>query len=362
MIDAKQLLDTFITLIQIDSPSGHEAAVAAVLAGRLRALDMQVAIDAAGNVLARWPGDGQPLLLSAHMDTVAPGIGIHPVVEDGLICSDGTTILGGDDKSGVAVILHVLQALYERGRRPAVEVAFSVQEEVGLCGAKAMDAAWFHAREALVLDAGGPLNRIVYGAPSSDKIDVIVYGRAAHAGSNPEDGVNAIRVAAHAIAAMPLGRIDPETTANIGIIRGGEAVNVVPDRVEMYGEARSHDTSKLDAQVAAMHGALVDVAAAYPGARLEVNVRRTYASYRLSQQDPLVQRIARALHEMGEEEPVFHLTGGGSDANVFNAGGITAVPISTGMQSVHTNQECITWAAMVRCAELVLRVMGEWSA
>lgn len=241
-------------------------------------------------------------------------------------------------------------------------MAFSVQEEVGLHGAKAMDMGWFRAREALVLDAGGPLNRIVCAAPSSDKIDVIVHGRAAHAGSNPEDGINAIRLAAQAIAAMPLGRIDAETTANIGVIRGGEAVNVVPDRVEMYGEARSHDVRKLDAQIAAMRGALQDAVDACPGAGLEVDVRRTYVSYRLSEQSPLVQRIVQALRDMGEEEPAFHITGGGSDANIFNAAGITAIPVSTGMQSVHTNQECITLAAMVRCAELVLRVLGAWSA
>jgi tripeptide aminopeptidase len=358
LIDQDRLLDTFVTLVRIDSPSGQEAEVGAELARRLRALDMKVRVEEIGNVLGRWQNDGVPLLLSAHMDTVAPGTGIKPVVNDGVICSDGTTILGADDKSGVAVILEVLTVLHEQGRRPAAEVVFSVAEETGLLGAKAVDVEWFRAREALVLDSGGPLNHIIYGAPSSDKVDATVHGRAAHAGSNPEDGINAIQIASQAIANMPLGRIDDETTSNIGIIRGGEAVNVVPDRVRIRGEARSHDETKLDAQIAAMRGALKDATAAHSGARLELEIRRTYRAYRLAQDTALIQRIAAALAAMGEPAPEFRLSGGGSDANILNKRGVTAVPISTGMQSVHTNQESILLSGMVRCAELVMRLLG----
>jgi tripeptide aminopeptidase len=358
LIDQDRLLNTFLALIQIDSPSGQEAEVGAELARRLRALDMAVRVEDIGNVLGRWNADGAPLLLSAHMDTVAPGLGIKPVVENGVIYSDGTTILGADDKSGVAVILEVLTVLHEQGHRTAVEVVFSVGEETGLLGAKAVDVEWLCAREALVLDSGGPLHHIVHGAPSSDKLDATVHGRAAHAGSHPEDGINAIQVASQAIANMPLGRIDDETTSNIGIIRGGEAVNVVPDRVYIRGEARSHDEDKLDAQIAAMRGALEKAVAAHLGARLEIESRRTYHAYRLPQDTALIQRITAALAAMDEPAPEFHLSGGGSDANIFNERGITAVPISTGMQSVHTNQECILLSDMVRCAELVMRMLG----
>jgi tripeptide aminopeptidase len=358
LIDQNRLLDTFLTLVRIDSPSGQEAEIGSALAGRLRALDMEVCVDDVGNVLGRWNAEGTPLLLSAHMDTVAPGLGIKPTVEDGVICSDGTTILSADDKSGVAVILEVLTVLHDQARRPAVEVAFSVREETGLYGAKAIDVNWLCARQALVLDAGGPLNRIVHGAPASDKLDATVHGRAAHAGSHPEDGINAIQIASQAIVRMPLGRIDDETTANIGIIRGGEAVNVVPDRVHIRGEARSHEVEKLDAQIATMREALEDAIAAHPGARLEIESRRTYQSYRLPQHTALIQRIARALAAMGEAPPELYLSGGGSDANIFNERGITAVPISTGMQSVHTNEECILLSDMVRCAELVMRTLG----
>ena len=157
---------------------------------------------------------------------------------------------------------------------------------------------------------------------------------------------------------MHLGRIDHETTANIGIIRGGSAVNVVPDRVEIRGESRSHDNNKLDAQIASMREALEDATAAHQGARLELDTRRTYESYRLTRHEPIAQRITEALLAMGEGQPTFRLTGGGSDANILNARGITAVPISTGMQSVHTNDECIAISDMARCAELVLRLLS----
>jgi tripeptide aminopeptidase len=358
VIDEQRLLDTFLTLVQIDSPSGHEAAISAELAGRLRDLGLEVTVDPLGNVLGRQRGRGEPLLLSAHMDTVAPGRGIKPVVRDGVVYSDGTTILGGDDKSGVAVILEVLAVLRAGRLLPSVEVAFSVGEEIGLVGAKAMDVTWFEAKEALVLDAGGLLHSLVYGSPSSDKFDATIHGRAAHAGVSPEDGISAIVIAAQAIAQMPLGRIDPETTANIGLIQGGSAVNIVPDLVQIRGEARSHDLAKLDAQIASMRTALEGAVAAHEGAALELTINRTYEAYRLEMDAPLIRRVAAALEAMGEDPPIFHLTGGGSDANIWNARGIAAVPISTGMQAVHTPQESIAVADMVRCAELVLHLLA----
>jgi tripeptide aminopeptidase len=356
-MDNTRLLQTFLALVQIDSPSGQETAIAAELYDRLRALDVDVHIDPAGNVLGRWDGSDTPLLLSAHMDTVAPGVGIRPVVQDGVIRSDGTTILGSDDKSGIAVILEALTALREQGHRPSIEIAFTVREETGLLGAKALDPGWLRSCEALVLDSGGPLHAIVYGAPASDKFTATVHGQAAHAGSNPEDGINAILIAARGIAHMPLGRIDKETTSNIGLIQGGQAVNVVPDHVQMRGEARSHDVVKLDAQIAAMRRALEEAVAQHPGARLELDIRRSYEAYRLAKDEPLIQRIARALEAMDEPAPDFRLSGGGSDANILNARGITAIPISTGMQAVHTNQEWIAVSDMARCAELLVRML-----
>ncbi len=360
MIDDERLLNTFLDLVRIDSPSGDEAAIRAELVRRLQVLDLDVQVDETGNVLARLVGEGEPLLLSAHMDTV-PGTGIRPVVSDGVVCSDGTTILGADDKSGVAVILEVLRVLRVGAASPALEVVLSVGEEVGLLGAKGLDMGWFQSRQALVLDMGGPINEVICAAPSSDKFDATVHGRAAHAGACPQDGISAIVVSAQGIACMPLGRIDEETTANIGTIRGGEAVNVVPDRVSMRGEARSHDVTKLEAQIAAMCKSLEDAVAAHEGARLEIQIERAYESYRLTADMPVLQRVAAALEAMGEGLAILKAGGGGSDANILNARGIAAVPISTGMQGVHTNQECIAVGDMVRCAEFVLHAL-QWSA
>ena len=355
-VNRERLLDTFLSLVQIDSPSGEEAAISADLAKRLRALDMDVTVDEIGNVLGRWKAEGAYLLLNAHMDTV-PGKGIKPVVKDGIICSDGTTILGGDDKSGIAAILEVLAVLREQGKRPPLEVLFTVSEEIGLIGAKHVDPAQLEARQALVLDSGGPLNVLVHGAPGSDKIDAVIHGRAAHAGACPEAGVNAIVIAAQAITRMPLGRIDQETTANVGIIQGGQAVNIVPDRVMLRGEARSHDGAKLDAQTAGIRQALEQAVAAHDGAGLDLDIDRTYRSYRLDKELPLVQRVVAGLEEMGESAVSFVLSGGGSDANVFNIKGIAAMPISTGMKDVHTNDESIAIDDIVRCAQLLLKVI-----
>jgi tripeptide aminopeptidase len=358
MVDDNRLLSTFLSLVRIDSPSGQEVAVREEMVRRLGALGVEVLVDDTGNVLGRLAGKGEPLLLSAHMDTV-PGVGIQPVVDDGLVCSDGTTILGADDKSGLAVILEVLETLRQNGSAPALEIALSVGEEVGLIGAKGMDVDWFQAKQALVLDMGGPINEVVQAAPVSDKFDAVVRGRAAHAGAHPEDGINAIAIAAQGIAQMRLGRIDEETTANIGIIQGGNAVNIVADRVSIRGESRSHDVHKLDAQIAAMSRALQNAVEAHPGAKLKVSVERSYEAYRLAEGSPVIQRVAAALRAMDLGAPVLKAIGGGSDANVFNARGILALPVSTGMSSVHTHQECIAVADMVRCAELVLHAI-QW--
>jgi tripeptide aminopeptidase len=358
MIDRERLLDTFISLVRIDSPSGEEGTLRVELEQRLRALGVETHVDETGNLVGRLPGQGEPLLLSAHMDTV-PGRGIQPTVREGTVYSDGTTILGADDKSGIAVMLEVLTVVRGNAQHcPAVEIALSVGEEIGLLGAKGLDVDWFQAKQALVLDMGGPLNAVVRAAPASDKFDAVVHGRAAHAGANPEAGVNAIAVAAQGIAAMPLGRIDDETTANVGMIQGGSAVNVVPDRVTIRGEARSHDVYKLDAQIRAMRSALETAVAVNEGARLDLEIERAYTSYRLEDEDPLLLRVGRALEAMGEDAPVLQAGGGGSDANILNARGIAAVPISTGMGNVHTTDEHVAVEDMVRCAEFVLHALG----
>jgi tripeptide aminopeptidase len=357
-INRDRLLDTFLTLVQIDSPSGEEEAIARHLADRLTDLGLAVHGDEIGNLIARLDGVGDPLLLNAHMDTVGQDRGICPIVEDGIVRTDGTTILGGDDKSGVAIILELLQTLHERGlSHPPLEIALTVSEEIGLVGSKALDMSQFRSRQALVLDSGGPIGSAVVSAPAQEGLHAVVYGKAAHAGVNPEEGINAIVVASEAIAHMLLGRIDEETTANVGLISGGTATNIVPDRVEIRGEARSRNEDKLVAQVQAMTRALEEAADGH-GARVEIEVTRSFSAYNLNEDSPLVQRVVRAAERLGLT-PDLIPSGGGSDANVFNAGGLAALVLSTGMQDVHTSRETIAVDDMVRSAELVLAIVQQ---
>ncbi len=362
MISQDRLVNTFLELVRIDSPSGREEAIRGDLMTRLEALSLTVTQDATGNLIARLDGagegkDGAPLLLSAHMDIVGTDTGIRPVIEDGIIRSGGATILGGDDKSGIAVILEVLQALVEKGlSHLPLEVVVTVGEEQGLVGAKGLDLSQLYAREGIVLDMGGSIGTIIVSAPYQDKLVVTVHGRAAHAGAEPERGINAIRVAAEAIAAMPLGRIDKETTANVGVIRGGVAANIVPDKVELHCEARSRDEAKLIAQTQAMRAALQEAAARHK-ATVDWQQERSYNGFNLPPETPIVRRAVKAIEAMGLK-PLCQPTGGGSDANVFNVEGIATINLSTGMAEVHTVNEYIAIEDMVRSAELLLRIVA----
>ena len=358
MIDTTRLLETFLDLVRIDSPSGEEANIAQELTARLRRLGLDVKTDSLHNIVARRPGKGEPLLLMAHMDTVMPGRGIKPVTRDGVVYSDGTTILGADDKSGVAVILEVLHVLREEATEsPPLEVVISVQEETGLIGIKGLDATDLESKTGVSFDAGDAPGTIVVTAPSHNILSAVVHGKAAHAGAEPENGVNAIVVAAQAVAAVPLGRIDEETTANIGTIHGGLARNIVPDRVELLGEARSRQEAKLEAQTTKMVEALQS-AAKRQGATVDIDVQRAYNGYHLTEGDRTVARLMAACRAVGIE-PRLVPTGGGSDVNILNALGKQVVNLSTGMASVHTVDEHVALSDMATCAEIVLEFIRQ---
>jgi len=324
------------------------------LEARLANLGLEVGRDAVNNVVARLQGEGAPLMLAAHMDTVMPGRGIQPVVRDGVVYSDGTSILGSDDKSGIAVILELLETVIEHNvPHPPLEVVITVQEEVGLLGAQHLDKSGLRSQKGISFDAGADPGTIVVAAPSGNMITVVVHGKAAHAGVEPEKGVNALLVAADALMHMPLGRIDEETTANFGQIEGGRARNIVPDRVELKGEARSHDAEKLDAQTVRMVAALEKAAQRY-GATVDTEVATAYIGYKLTEEDPVVSSLAGACRACGVE-PTLVPSGGGSDANIYNAHGIRVVNLSTGMAEVHGTAEHIAVADMVDCAKIALQ-------
>ncbi|MCX5985834.1 MAG: M20/M25/M40 family metallo-hydrolase [Chloroflexi bacterium] len=362
--DAAQfVLDTFLALVRIDSLSGDEGAVAERLRGYLKDAGCQVWSDPAGNLLARRAGQGAgstlpPLLLSAHMDTVEPGHGIQPRIVDGVVRSDGTTILGADDKAGVAAILTALRQTNGKGSSCCpVEVAFSVQEEVGLIGAKHLDLTQLASKTAIVMDSAGPVGSIVARAPSQDTMTIEITGQASHAGVAPEQGVSAVVVAARAIAGMRLGRIDPETTANIGVIRGGMATNIIPAHVTMRGEARSLDEGRLKAQTAHMRECF-DTAAHELGAKVDFWVERSYASINLSPDSAVVRRVSRAMAAIGVEASLIS-TGGGSDANIFMGAGIETANLGFGMMSPHSVDEHIAVADLRQAALILTAILSD---
>ncbi len=374
MIERERMIETFIDLAQIDSPSREERAVAEQLTAWLRHLGCEVAMDDAGervggdcgNLWSRLPGTGPgpPVLLSAHMDTVMPGRGVRPVRTHDRIASDGTTILGADDKSGLAIIVEVLRVLRERRlAHPPVEVVLTVCEEAGLLGAKQADMRRVTARDGLVLDSC-PAGALFTRGPAADRLDVTIRGVAAHAGVCPEAGVSAIRVAASAIAGMRLGRIDADTTANLGLIDGGTAVNIVPDRVRIQGEARSHDEAKLAAQsqhmVQCFHTAAAEHGRASGqveiGAQIEAKVTRDYNRMDLGDQAPIVGWVRQAAHAIGVSIEC-QKTGGGCDANVFNAHGLSVGNLGTGMRQIHTTDEHLLLDEFSQTAHVVLAML-----
>ncbi len=352
MIDANRLRDSFLALVRIDNPSGQEVAMAEAVMARLRDLGLLPEQDGKGNVIAAMAGRGEPLLLSAHLDSVAPAVGKEPVVADGVVRSAGVTVLGADDLAGVAAILEgVRSARKQDGHCRAAEIVFTVEEEIGLHGARALDYRRLRSKLGVALDLNGELGGICISAPAQDAIRVTIHGRAAHAGVAPEQGVSAIRVAAEAIAAMPLGRIDSETTANVGVIEGGAATNIIPDRVMLKAEARSRDASKLDRQTKAMRAAF-EAAASHHGAAVDFQAERAYGPIRVAEDAPIVQLCRRAVQAIGLE-PCLIATGGGSDVNVFGMHGIAAVNLSIGYREIHTPGEHISLSDLEQAARLV---------
>ncbi len=363
MIQADRLRDTLLELVQIDSLSKQEGRIAERLAAELRTLGASVEFDDAGacvdgevgNLIAHvdGTGGGEPLLLCAHMDTVEPGVGVKPIVDGDVIRTDGTTVLGGDDKSGVAIVLECVRACRERRlRHPPLEIVFTICEELGLLGARHLDVARVRARRGLVFDSDAA-GLVFTRAPASNHVAVTVHGRAAHAGMAPEQGVSAIQVMAYAVARMRLGRIDDETTANLGTVKGGRAGNIVPDEVVLHGEARSHDAAKLDVQCAHMRQCFDDAVARFPGSSVDFQVHQSYGAMNVAD-DAAIMRLIRAAADRVGRTIASAGMGGGCDANILNQRGFEVVNLGTGMREIHTTKEWLRVSDMVAAAEVTL--------
>jgi tripeptide aminopeptidase len=362
------LLHLFLELCAIPSPSGQERAVADRVGAYLGELGVEWDEDGtaaalegtAGSIYCRLPatnGGGMPIFLCAHTDTVPPEAAIEPVVgEDGVVRNAAGTILGSDNKAAVVVMLEAVRRILRESRpHSGIELVFTPQEEVSLRGAAAFDHTRLHARTGFVFDQGAAIGEIVLGSPHGRLLDFRFHGRAAHAGMAPEDGRSAIAAAGRAIADFRLGRIDEETSANVGVITGGTARNVVPERCSFIAEVRSHDERKANDLVREMLETAA-FAASLAECEVESEVRPSFPGYRFRESDPPVALAARALREAGFE-PTYALSGGGADANVFNARGLTCVNLANGMTDIHTPDERIAAADLDGMVEVTLALV-----
>ena len=351
MINRDRLVKTFCDLVRIDSPSGEEEAVAVELVRRLEALGLTVVRDGYGNVIAR-SGSPARILLSAHMDTVEPGRGVKPSVDGDRIVSDGTTVLGGDCKAGVAAILEALESSVEDGSAlPPIEAIFTREEEPGLIGARNLDFSAITATEAVVFDGEGPPSQITSASPTYIGVNVEITGRAAHAGVEPEKGLSAIGIAASLISRLPQGRLDDETTFNIGTIEGGSTRNTVPEHVTVAGEFRSQNLETLDAVRLQLTAALAETRKLFPEAVIEDRLDTEFETYTLTEDDPGTRRVKAALKGLGLE-PVMRPSGGGTDGNIFRKHDISAVVVGMADHNMHTVREYVTIPDLVDAAHL----------
>ena len=368
MVNKKRLVESFMELVKIDSISREERNLADFLIEKLENFGLEVTVDQAGekaksnsgNIIARFKGnikEATPIMFSAHMDTVVPGKNIKPVYEGDKILSSGKTILGADDKAAIAALLEALRIIKEDNIPCGdIEIVFSICEEIGLKGAKNLDISSLKTQMGFVLDAGGQVGKIITTAPSQNSLEITIYGKSAHAGSNPEEGINAIQVAGFALSRMKLGRIDEETTANIGIISGGKATNIVPDKVTLKGEVRSRNEEKLEKYTERLKKITEDTAQEFK-AKAEVKINREYSCYNLSSDDQVVKISMKAAKDMGLQ-PELCPSGGGSDANVFNKKGFPSVVLAIGMEKVHTVDEYILIKNLKKTVEYVLSIIN----
>lgn len=369
MVNEERIVKEFLELVQIDSETKFETEIAKVLKEKFTALGVDVFEDdttavtghGAGNLICTLKGTKEgvdTIYFTSHMDTVVPGNGIKPSIKDGYIVSDGTTILGADDKAGLAAMLETLRVLKEENiPHGTIEFIITVGEESGLVGAKALDRSLVTAKYGYALDSDEKVGNIIVAAPTQAKIFAKMYGKTAHAGVAPEKGISAITMAAKAIAKMPLGRIDEETTANIGYFRGGQQTNIVCDFVEILAEARSLIPGKMEAQVEKMKQAFESIASEM-GGKAEVEVTVMYPGFKYGDGDHVVEVAKKAAAKINRPSKLLQ-SGGGSDANVIAGFGIPTVNLAVGYEDIHTTNERIPVEELTKLTEMVLAIIEE---
>ncbi len=386
-INQERLARTFIQLCEIDSPSRREKAVADYLRRTFHDLGAEKILEdksaeqtgsQCGNLIISIAGtrpEQETILLACHMDTVEPGCGVQVLQTGDIFTSQGDTVLGGDDKSGIAAVIELIRILQENKiDHGPLELLFTTCEEIGLLGAKALDWSRLTAAYGYALDSSG-IDRIIIGAPAANKLLIDIHGIAAHAGLHPEQGISALCLAAQAIANLRLGRLDDESTANLGLIHGGVATNIIPDHIIIEGEVRSHSLQKLAAHTAAIQRAfqrevdnwpalaptalehISDTPPQAPAPSVMVNVQVDYPAMHLALSDPVLRRVQQAGLDLGRTLE-FQVAGGGSDANILNSFGLPTAIIATGMNKVHTTDEYLDLKDLVRLTELLFALVA----
>ncbi len=373
-VNRERVAEAFIQLCEIESPSRRERRVADYLTGLFTELGAESIVEDnsaektgadCGNLIIRFSGTAakEPLFFACHMDTVEPGRGVKVLRRGDLFTSVGNTILGGDDKSGIAAIIEVMRLLHENDvEHGPIEIVLTTCEEIGLLGAKNLDHTLLQAKQGYALDSTG-IDRVIVGAPAANRLKIKVHGIAAHAGLNPEQGVSALCLAARAIADLRLGRLDEQSTANFGLIHGGVATNIVPDLITIEGEVRSHSPEKLDAytkEIEATFRKVVKGWSAKVGTAgqpsVVISVEMEYPVMHIADKEPVLTRVQQAGTLLAREI-IFEVAGGGSDANIFNSYGLKTAIIATGMDKVHTTDECLDLNDLTRLTELLLAIV-----
>lgn len=360
----ERVVERFLHFVQIDSESGEEKDFAFHLKTILESLGFVVVFDQAheafggtvGNLIATKKGDAskKTVLLSAHMDTVKPGKNIKPIIKEDIIYSDGETILGGDDKAGIAAIIEGINQIIEEDiKHPDLELVFTVCEEGGINGGKNLDLSLIQAKEGIILDSSKFPGEIIVQSPGQTRVEVIIHGKSAHAGVSPESGISAAQIFAEAVSHMRLLRIDEETTANIGMISGGKGTNVVMEELKVLGEVRSLDLDKMNEQVKHMKDCFEEAAKKYGGSITFISELK-YPAFNVEPSAELVMETMKVFEEMGMT-PTTTFTGGGSDANALNSRGMTMINLGIGEKKAHTTEEHYSVSDLILMSDFVKR-------
>ncbi len=363
MVNEKRLQNILYELLKINSPSQKERSVSDYIKKYLSKLRIDTNVDDTsrktgsdtGNLIAKIDGSIKkaPIMFSVHMDTIEATNGLKIMEKDGRIMSDGSTILGADDKAGLAIVIEMIEVLRESSEKHLpIEVVFSVSEEIGLVGVKALDFLDLESKIAFCFDGGGLPNKLITKSPTQETIEVSFTGKSAHAGVEPENGASAIFAAAKAAAGFPQGRLDEQTTANLGIISGGSATNVVAETAGYLAEVRGHDPLRIENAVRKIKEK-AEKAAADTGTEVKVEQETSFVGFSLKEDEPVVEIAKKALAR-SNAEPVYAASGGGSDANIFNQKGIRTLTLSMGAQKAHSNDEFIEIEDFKKAAQLAV--------